>query len=72
MSPEEAEATKKLLETVRSASLEEVQALLAAGADLSAKDKLFGRTALMFAARYNRNPAVVQALRAAGADLETI
>ena len=61
------EATKELLNEVDTASLEEVQALLDAGADPKAKAGT-GWTALMSAVTGNRNPSVVQALLDAGAD----
>ena len=44
-----------------------VQALLAAGADLKARNKWSG-TPLHIAAGFSANPTVVQALLAAGAD----
>ena len=46
---------------------EVVQALVAAGADLEARD-VVGGTPLMFAAGSNANPEVVQALLDTGAD----
>ena len=45
-----------------------MQALLAAGADVNARDR-FKKTPLHSAARFNENPEVVQALLAAGADV---
>ena len=67
MSP--VEATEKLLAEVESASLEEVQTLLEAGAEPNAKGwKDMDGTALMWAAMWNRNPEVFRALLAAGAD----
>jgi ankyrin repeat protein len=44
------------------------EALLRAGASIAAEDTL-GRTPLFWAARYNDNPAVLQRLIDAGADL---
>lgn len=61
------EASEKLLEKVESASPEEVQALLNAGADPNARDS-DGNTALIKAATENENHEVVKVLLAAGAN----
>ena len=58
--------TEEFFET---ATVEEVTACLAAGADTAAQDR-YGRTPLHQAARYNESPAVVDALLAAGADIK--
>jgi ankyrin repeat protein len=50
-------------------SPEAVQVLLAAGADLEARDE-DGGTALMYAASFSEDPKVAQVLLDAGADLE--
>ena len=50
------------------ATVQDVKACLAAGADLRARDKR-GQTPLHWAARSNENPEVLQALLTAGADL---
>ena len=52
----------------KSASLENVKACLEAGADVAASTE-DGHTPLHMAAQYNEDPAIVQALLAAGADL---
>ena len=63
------QATARLLEVVGEASLEEVQSLLAAGADVHAKEDKFGTTALMWAAG-KENPGVIKTLLAAGLGLK--
>ena len=52
----------------KSGDLSAVKTLIAAGADLEARDKKYGSTPLHWAASLNANPAVVEALIAAGAD----
>ena len=55
-------------EFFETATVEEVTACLAAGADVAARDDN-GRTPLFLAALLNKNPAVVEALLTAGADV---
>ena len=57
-------------EYFKAATLEDATACLDAGADLAAQTKR-GHTPLHRAAKFNENPAVVEALLAPGADLET-
>ena len=52
----------------RTATLANVTACLAAGADPMARHKYKGNTPLHFAARYSKNPVVIEALLKAGAD----
>jgi ankyrin repeat protein len=52
-------------------SLEAVQALLAKGAEVDARESMWQQTPLVFAASYNR-PDVIRALLAAGADPNTV
>ena len=59
--------TRKFFQT---ATVEDVTACLAAGADTTAGDK-YKWTPLHWAAMYNENPMVIEALLAAGADLES-
>ena len=47
-----------------------LSALLRAGADLNAKNKV-GKTPLMYAAQYSKNPEVIKALLEAGAEVNT-
>ena len=54
-------------EFFKTAAPERVQACLAAGADLTARDE-YGRTPLHWAARATTTPAVITALVTAGAD----
>ena len=56
-------------EFFKTAAPERVQACLAAGADPTARDEVFGITPLHNAARATTTPAVITALVAAGADL---
>ena len=55
-------------EVMREGSVEDVRAALDAGADLHARED-YGRTALMFAARWNENPEVAALLLDAGVDV---
>ena len=47
-----------------------IEALLAAGADLEARNQ--GGDTPLYMAVYNPNPAIIEALLAAGADLEAL
>ena len=58
--------TKEFFQT---ATVEQVTACLAAGADVHMRGE-YGFTPLHFAAQFNENPAVIEALLAAGANLE--
>ena len=55
----------------RTATVADVTACMATGADVAVRDNN-GNTPLHLAARYNANPAVVEALLAAGADPPTV
>jgi ankyrin repeat protein len=61
-------AETPLMHAARSGSVDAVKALLAAGADVNAKETWNGQTALMWAAAEGHAP-VVQALIAGGADI---
>lgn len=52
----------------KNATLEEVEELIRKGADVNAKNEE-GRTALMYAAEFNKNPEVIKVLLTNGADV---
>ena len=66
--PVHADATGDLFEAAENGTVSEVNAALAAGADIGAHDAFAGRTALHWAASSNSNPAVITALIEGGAD----
>ena len=53
----------------RLATVEDVRAALAGGADVHARDEVFGMTPLHWAAQVSKTPGVVEALLAGGADV---
>ena len=60
-------ATKLMLEAERNTDPEAIIALVKAGEDVNARDKI-GMTSLMWAARYNPNPDVITTLLDLGAN----
>src|SRR5271157_3690374 len=63
--------TADFFELAKTGTPQSVQAAIDSGADIKARDSLYGMNALMNAARSNPNPEVITALLKAGADLKT-
>ncbi|MGO8693737.1 MAG: ankyrin repeat domain-containing protein [Rectinemataceae bacterium] len=59
-----------LFELVKTGSLQDVKAAVDKGADVNARDPANGWTPLMYAARYNQNPEVLNVLLKAGAKVD--
>ena len=60
---------RTFLELVETGTPQQIQAAIDRGEDVNARDKLLGWTALMYAARFNKNPEVITTLLKAGADV---
>jgi len=54
---------------VETGTPQQIQAAIDQGEDVNAQDKLLGWTALMYAARFNKNPEVITTLLKANADV---
>lgn len=56
---------RTFIELVETGTPQQIQAAIDQGEDVNAKDKLLGWTALMYAARFNKNPEVITTLLSA-------
>ena len=60
---------RTFIELVETGTPRQIQAAIDQGEDVNAQDKLLDWTALMHAARFNKNPEVITTLLKAGADV---
>jgi ankyrin repeat protein len=60
---------RSFVELVETGTPQQIQAAIDLGEDVNARDKFLGWTALMYAARFNKNPEVITTLLKAGADV---
>jgi ankyrin repeat protein len=60
---------RTFIKLVETGTPQQVQTAIDQGEDVNAREKFLGWTALMYAARFNKNPEVITTLLKAGADI---